>query len=187
MRRRLRNGLFIGGGVLIAAITAAAIPFLSSIRANPPTGPPTTFATLAVADADGTVRALGTVAPAGRPTVITFWASWCAPCLLETKALVTARARYPATDLGIVAINVDATPRDRAALTTFLDRSGGRALTQVLGTGQTYATITGHRMLALPRGYVFDRVGEPFSTLAGYEPGKSDAKLADILKSALRR
>ena len=51
---------------------------------------------------------------AGRPTALTFWAAWCAPCATELAALERLREEYRAKGLTFVAVNV----RDGGALVT---------------------------------------------------------------------
>lgn len=48
----------------------------------------------------------------GRPLLINFWASWCVPCQRELPSLDRLAAKRP--DLVIVAVSVDADPRDGA-------------------------------------------------------------------------
>ncbi|MEX0785211.1 MAG: TlpA disulfide reductase family protein [Dehalococcoidia bacterium] len=54
----------------------------------------------------------------GRPVLLNFWASWCAPCRQEMPELVAAYERYSASGLEIVAVNLqesDKTALDFAA------------------------------------------------------------------------
>lgn len=43
----------------------------------------------------------------GRPVVLNFWATWCAPCRLEMPELQAAYERHQDDDLVILAINLD--------------------------------------------------------------------------------
>ena len=60
--------------------------------------------------------------PAGRPTLVTLWASWCAPCAAELGELARRRDEVSAAGLEVVALSVEAldpdgptTPQDARA------------------------------------------------------------------------
>ena len=53
----------------------------------------------------------------GRPIVLNFWASWCAPCVAEFPILLAAAEKNP--DLVIIAISADT---ERAPIQQFLKR-----------------------------------------------------------------
>lgn len=46
----------------------------------------------------------------GRPVIINFWATWCAPCLVEMPELQAAYERYQDNDLAILALNQQEPP-----------------------------------------------------------------------------
>lgn len=59
----------------------------------------------------------------GRPLILNFWASWCAPCRAEMPALQTVAEEYHETDLLILAVN--ATFQDRPAdISAFVSQHG---------------------------------------------------------------
>lgn len=47
-----------------------------------------------------------------RPTLLLFWASWCAPCIEEMKALVAEKSRIESAGLDILALSVDGVGED---------------------------------------------------------------------------
>jgi peroxiredoxin len=58
---------------------------------------------------------------AGRPVILNFWATWCAPCRVEMPALQAASERY--ADQGVVVLAVNALEsRDRVM--AFMDELG---------------------------------------------------------------
>lgn len=73
--------------VAVSALVWSAAHHLAS-RTEPLPPPPLTLAALSGPPVD-------LAAPAGRPTVINLWASWCAPCRREMPALEAAAARHP--------------------------------------------------------------------------------------------
>lgn len=54
---------------------------------------------------------------AGKPAVVTFWASWCAPCQKEMPALATLYEKYKDKGLQILGVSVD---QDEKKLATWL-------------------------------------------------------------------
>ncbi len=70
------------------------------------------FETVALVDETGFTRAeLGN----GKPTIVNFWASWCAPCRLEAPVLKELSRR---TDLNVYGIVYKDVPKDSHAFLT---------------------------------------------------------------------
>ena len=61
----------------------------------------------ALPDLDGNTVRLSDFS--GRPVVLNFWATWCAPCRLEMPELARAMVDYADRDLMVLAINQDET------------------------------------------------------------------------------
>jgi thiol-disulfide isomerase/thioredoxin len=51
----------------------------------------------------------------GKAVLLSFWATWCAPCRVETPWLVELDRKYRSQGLEIVAIALDATSKDEIA------------------------------------------------------------------------
>ena len=66
----------------------------------------------ALSDLDGNVVSLLDLR--GRPLIINFWATWCAPCRLEMPELEAAYHRYQANKLAILAVNREETAEEVA-------------------------------------------------------------------------
>jgi protein-disulfide isomerase/uncharacterized membrane protein/peroxiredoxin len=63
------------------------------------------LASFEVPKVDGGTFSTKTIA--GKPTIVTFWASWCGPCKKELPVLATLYQKYEDQGLNIVAISVD--------------------------------------------------------------------------------
>lgn len=63
--------------------------------------------------------AVGSGAWRGRPVVLNFWATWCAPCRAEMPDLQRLATRFADTDLMVVGVTVD---RDLNLVREFLRR-----------------------------------------------------------------
>lgn len=89
----------------------------------------------------------------GKVLYADFWASWCGPCKLAFPFMQQLVARYPASDLAVVTINLD---RQRAAADAFLRqvRSGLPVIYDAAGDlAQTW------KVADMPTSLVFDRKG----------------------------
>ena len=60
---------------------------------------------------------------AGRPVIVNFWASWCAPCVREFPLLEEARAAHAGADLAVIGIVYD--DRAEAAAAFMADHDAG--------------------------------------------------------------
>jgi len=103
------------------------------------------------------------------PAVISFWATWCPPCVSEGRRLAEWRTRVAPGQLNIIGVNMD---RDRSAanLAPFMRRARMN-YTQLWGTLGLYRAFgnpgEGTQIL-LPRLYVFAADGAPIAAFGRY-------------------
>lgn len=90
--RRLGIGLAVGMLLLVA--TLAALPFVAS---RPRPAPEVGMTTIA-----GDSRSIAGLA--GRPVLVSFWSTTCAPCMREMPAKAALHRRYEAAGLVTLAI-----------------------------------------------------------------------------------
>jgi thiol-disulfide isomerase/thioredoxin len=145
----------------------------SSAYADTPDGPPLPptlpeLSGLTLTEPDGVATTLGQTLRPG-PAVVSFWATWCAPCVMEARHLAAARTRIAPAELNIVGINVDRN-RDEARLADFL-RRGRVNYTQVRGDAAAYRAFGGGEQILLPRLFVFDADGQPIAAFGRYFGG----------------
>jgi len=101
-----------GAGAPLASIpafddTAEGSSVTSGLEDLPAPGRPAPD--FALPDLDGNTLRLSDFS--GRPVVLNFWATWCAPCRLEMPELARAAADYADQGLVVLAINQDGVGR----------------------------------------------------------------------------
>ena len=92
----------------VATAPAPAAPAAAAATANVPAAQPVVPEVLpgfALQDRDGKLRKLAEWK--GRPLVVNFWATWCAPCRREIPLLNQIRAARKAQRLEVIGIAVD--------------------------------------------------------------------------------
>ncbi len=172
--RPVREAILITRRMLVLAMGAGLLAGAAEARDRPaaepaPPLPPAlaALAPLAMTDADGASTTLGAQLHARRPAVISLWATWCTPCLMEGAHLAVLRSAHPDDALDIIGVNVDRV-RDEARMQRFL--SGGMdSYVQLRGDADAvYRAFGGEGGLVLPRLYVFDRRGAPAAAFGAY-------------------
>jgi len=93
-------------GELVAATAGDAPQYISPLQGKSAPG-------FTLEDLNGTKRSLADYK--GKALLINFWATWCAPCKIETPWLIELRNRYAAQGFEVVAVSMDDLDRDDAA------------------------------------------------------------------------
>jgi thiol-disulfide isomerase/thioredoxin len=113
---------------------------------------------------------------AGKPVVVDFWASWCAPCRAALPALDQMARRLRARGVIVLAVNID---RDRAAADAWLaERLPDHAVTLAQDPEGVFLARCGAS--GMPTVYVVDRDGVVRFAASGYAP----ERVADVERAA---
>lgn len=110
----------------------------------------------------------------GRVVIIDFWASWCKPCRQSVPWLNTMSARYGASGLTIIGVNVDA---ERGDADRFL-RDVPIEFEIVFDPKGDLAKQ--FKVQAMPTSYVVDRDGNIVATHLGFRDAKKDENEAAL-------
>ena len=95
----------------------------------------------------------------GRPVVLNFWASWCAPCREEFPLLEHAYEEHRGDGLAIIGVASRDIAGDARA---FADEAGA---TWTLGIDETGDVATAYGVRPLPQTFFIDRTGKIASRL----------------------
>jgi thiol-disulfide isomerase/thioredoxin len=92
----------------------------------------------------------------GQVVFLDFWASWCAPCLLELPELNRLAADYQKKKLRVLAINVDTDP---AAAKVLLSKLGlKKPVLKILWDTQSKVVST-YNIETMPASFIIDQKG----------------------------
>jgi cytochrome c biogenesis protein CcmG, thiol:disulfide interchange protein DsbE len=116
----------------------------------------------------------------GKVVILSFWATWCGPCLREMPMLRKLELDLGARGVTLVAANMDDADSRAEAVAAWERAQGGNAPLIVFPSDNT-----GHDWHAgvLPTLYVLGRHGQ---IAAGYSGAQGEAKLREDLEDALR-
>ena len=155
-------------------LASAALLTLISFR------PQDSMPSVTVKDMDGNSVNFNTVADSGKITVVSFWATWCTPCIKELEAIHEKYEDCTKTyNMNLVAVSIDDA------------RNSKKVKPKVLGYGWNYEILIDENMdLARamnvnnpPMTFIYDTAGELVYSHQGYTPGAEDeleAKLKEI-------
>lgn len=90
----------------------------------------------------------------GKPVLLNFWATWCAPCQVETPWLVDLDNRYREKGLEIIGVSLD--EGERQTVASFVNNKGIRYRVLV-GNSSIADAYGGVRFM--PQSYFIDRSG----------------------------
>lgn len=111
---------------------------------------------------------------AGKVLVVTFWASWCAPCRLEMSMLERLQLVAGKDRLQVVAVNIEAREKFRA-ITRALS---GLALTLTNDPNKNFSEAYGVR--GIPHMVIIGKDGKVIKVHRGYGEASLDGLLVEI-------
>ena len=168
MNRRdfLRQGI----GLAAAGAALAPLPLLAASAADPAAA----FLANSFPDLKGEAVALSRYA--GRPLVVNFWATWCAPCIKEMPDLDALSGKYP--DMTFLGVAIDTQPN----VERFLQKVQVSYPLVVAGHGGIEKMkALGNRKGGLPYTVIFDADSRLHRDILGQiDPARLDAQLAEL-------
>ena len=117
----------------------------------------------------------------GKILLVNFWATWCAPCVVEMPYLDTLQARYGSREFEVVAVSMDRTLDDARR---FYDEHGLDHLALYHDVSFNAAFAAGAR--GLPTTILYDRNGVELGRLDGEAAWASEEAFA-LIEAVLER
>ena len=111
------------------------------------------------------------------PVLISFWATWCKPCLKELPHLQKFYEQYKERRLQVVAISEDS-PRSLSKVKSFI---AGHRYTFLVLLDDNYSTQRKFNFRGLPFTVLLDKEGHMVYKRMGYRPGDEQVLLEQIL------
>ena len=109
---------------------------------------------------------------AGRPTVLNFWATWCAPCREEMPELEALSAAMPQIEVALVAMDRSPEPR----ILGFLEEVGVKTARDLRDPSGEFSRAAG--VMGLPTTLVLDAEGREVARLVGIVDWSSQEAMA---------
>ncbi len=113
----------------------------------------------------------------GKVVLMSFWASWCAPCVMEMPVFAKLREQYGANGFEVLAINVDSTRED--ANKFIKEFWPSKKINFPTYFDPEKKGITAMNIEVLPSNYILDRKGQ----IAMSGLGVSDWESPEIISS----
>jgi len=117
----------------------------------------------------------------GKVLLVNFWATWCAPCIVEMPELDALQARLGSDDFEVVAISMD---RSMEEARRFYAEHGLANLALYHDPSFSAAMEAGAR--GLPLSVLYDRHGAEIGRLSGDAPWAGEDALA-LIEAAIAR
>jgi thiol-disulfide isomerase/thioredoxin len=122
----------------------------------------------------GQVTTLGLLAPVGRPAIIHFWASWCAPCAEEMRFLADLKQKVAPNSISLLGVHLDGAGETAEKVQSYLKKNKGQSYAHINGNKESYnlfneSGIFGRMVTTLPKLFVYDREGRKIETHSGFD------------------
>jgi cytochrome c biogenesis protein CcmG, thiol:disulfide interchange protein DsbE len=138
-------------GAVLAGITViVALGFTAAGRGSPQHAPPAPAKNFSLATLGHPGQRISLSSLAGRPVIVNFFASWCAPCQKETPLLARF---YRARHASVTVIGIDVNDQASSAL-AFVRKSG--VTYPVATAAASNATLIAYNLPGLPATYFLD-------------------------------
>lgn len=169
---------------LLVVLCSACALLVSPALADPPDLLAVRERGFEVTGTDGTKTAFVDLVPAGRPAVLEFWATWCAPCRKITPVLQELFTRYGPEKLTIVGFSVE----DPETATSKVDKymsEKGVTYPVAFSPRELFQYMNEREEIGVPKILVFDAQGHVVEHITSYSP-MTKRRIENAVKRAMR-
>jgi thiol-disulfide isomerase/thioredoxin len=131
---------------------------------------------------DGGTAALADLIGSGRPLVIEFWATWCAPCRKTLPHLIQLKKDY-ADDLVVIGLTVEDPVTDASKVQAFIKEQNVN-FPIAFAPDELFQYMNHRSDIAVPKLFVFDASGKLVAHVTRYSPF-TPRKLESAVKEAM--
>lgn len=111
----------------------------------------------------------------GTVVVLTFWASWCSPCLQELPILENLQQKVPKDQLRVIAMNIDADVADYKRIMVHLENA-----TLTIARDRNGKIKQRYGVSAIPHMFLIDHHGKVAHMHRGYGPDMLEGFVGEI-------
>jgi len=144
--------------LFLTAIASAAVPPLVEVRGR-------NFEVITV---EGKRVPLADLLPPGRPAVVEFWATWCAPCRKTIPHLVELSRRYP-DKLTVLGLTVENPDKDFERVRKFVSEEGVTYPT-AYASRELFQFMNQRELVGVPKLLIYDASGGVVEHILTYSP-----------------
>lgn len=160
---------------LIAVIALMIAPFCALAQEKAEGAP---IPTVSVKGLDGSVVSTSTFTNDGKPIIVSFWATWCKPCVNELNAINDVYAEWQKeTGVKLIAISID-DARTTASVAPFINGKGWEFEVYLDPNGDFKRAMN---VNMVPHTFLLNGNREVSHQHTSYSPGDED-KLLELIK-----
>ncbi|HYS55343.1 MAG TPA: TlpA disulfide reductase family protein [Thermoanaerobaculia bacterium] len=142
--------------LLLAPVASGAIPTLVEVRAH----------NFEVMTTEGKRVPLGNLVPDGRPAVVEFWATWCAPCCKTIPHLIELSKRYGDARLAVLGLTVESPVTDTAKVASEM----GINYAVAFAPRELFQFMNRREQVGVPKLIIYDAAGNVVEHILTYSP-----------------
>lgn len=159
-------------------LTAVIIVFVQYVTAQEATSKTAGIPTVNIKALDGSVFSTDKIMNDGKPIILSFWATWCKPCVVELNTIAEVYGEWmAATGVKLVAVSIDDT-RSSTSVAPFVNGKGWDYEVYLDPNGDFKRAMN---VNMVPHTFLLDKNRDVVNQHTSFAPGDED-KLLELVK-----